>query len=92
MEEDRTWTEVCTVDGAEVLAKIREIIHEGKARRITVRDAHGETLLRVPLWLGAAALLKNPKLLLVGALISRDDPLTLVVEKEGPPPNPVRAH
>jgi hypothetical protein len=82
MAEKRTWTEEYTVDGAALEASLRDIIHEGKARRILIKDSQGKTLLKVPLWLGAVALLKNPKLLLVGALISHKDPLTLVVEKE----------
>jgi hypothetical protein len=92
MGENRTWTEEYTVDGAEVHAKVSEIIHEGKARRITIRNSQGRTVLRVPLWLGAAAVLKNPKLLLVGALLSRKGPLTLVVEKEETGSEPPREH
>jgi hypothetical protein len=89
MGENRVWTEEYTVDGAEVAAKVGEIIHEGKARRILIRDSQGKTLLKVPLWLGAVAILKNPKILLAGALLSRNDPLTLVVEREEAGPEPV---
>ena len=92
MGEKRTWAEEYTVDGASLLDSLGAILQEGKARRILIKDSQGKTLLKVPLWLGAAALLKNPKLLLVGAFLSREDPLTLVVEKEETVAEPVEAH
>ena len=81
MGGERTWTEEYTVDGISLQGSIRDIIREGKARRILVKNSRGKTVLKVPLWLGAAAVLENPRILLAGALISRREPLTLVVEK-----------
>jgi hypothetical protein len=83
---ERTWTEEFTVDGISLQGSIRDIIREGKARRIIVKNSRGKTVLKVPLWLGAAAVLENPRILLVGALVSRGEPLTLVVEKVEPGP------
>lgn len=82
MGQKRVWTEEYTVDGESLGASLRDIIREGKARRIIVKNAQGRVVFRVPLWLGALVILRNPAVLLVGALISSRDPLTIVVEKE----------
>lgn len=81
MGRGRTWTEEYTVDGESLQASIRDIIREGKARRIVVKNSQGKTVLKVPLWLGAVAVLKDPRVLLLGAWLSSREPLTLVVER-----------
>jgi hypothetical protein len=87
---ERVWTEEFKVDGETLNATIRDIIREGKARRIIVKNARGRTVLKVPLWLGAAAVLNNPRILLLGTMVSARKPLTIIVEKveEDPSPQP----
>ena len=92
MDGERTWTEEYTVDGVSLQASLRDIIREGKARRIIVKNSQGKTVLKVPLWLGAAAVLKNPGVLLLGAWMSSREPLTIVVEKVDQNPEPLSEH
>jgi hypothetical protein len=89
MRQKRTWTEEYTVDGLSLQGTLREIIDEGKARRIIVKNAQGKTLFKTSLWLGAAVILSNPRVLLLGAMISRREPLTIVVEKAEERPEPL---
>ena len=86
MGQKSVWTEEYTVDGESLHASLQDIVREGKARRIIVRNAQGKTVLNVPLWLAAVIVLKNPGVLLLGALISTKEPLTLIVEKRGENP------
>jgi hypothetical protein len=81
MSSQRVWTEEYKIEGLSLQARLRDIIREGKARRIIVKDSQGKTVLKVPLWLGAAVVLKNPRVLLLGAWKSSREPLTLIVEK-----------
>jgi hypothetical protein len=92
MGRERVWTEEYTVDSVSLHARLRDIIREGKARRIIVKNSQGKTVLKVPLWLGAAVVLKNPRVLLLGALMSSREPLTLVVEKVDQNPEPLSEH
>ena len=89
MGRESVWTEEYTVDGESLQATLRDIIREGKARRIIVKNAEGRTVLRVPLWLGAVAILKDPRILLAGALISSRKPLTIIVERVEPGSEPL---
>jgi hypothetical protein len=92
MSQKRVWTEEYTVDGISLQTSLRDIIREGKARRIVVKNSQGKTVLKVPLWLGAAAVLNNPRVLLLGAWMSSREPLTLVVEKVGQDSEPLAEH
>ena len=52
----RTIIEDIRVTGAELIDRIREIIHEGNVKRISVRNSKGEVLLDVPVSVGVAGL------------------------------------
>jgi len=92
MDQKRVWTEEYTIDGASLHTSLRDIIREGKARRIIVKDAEGKTVLKVPLWLGAVAAFRNPKLMLLGAWLSQREPLSIVIEKEDQAPEALAEH
>lgn len=53
----RKWEEEIRVTGDELVGKVQELIKEGMARKITVKDENGKTLLSIPLWSGVAGLL-----------------------------------
>lgn len=42
-----------TINGQELLAKVKEIIAAGKARKIIIKNENGEALLEIPLHVGA---------------------------------------
>lgn len=86
MREEEVWTEEYKVDTGDLDWTIRDIVREGNARRIVVKNARGKTIVRVRATLGAAALLSNPRILLLGAMMARKGPLTLIVERVGEKP------
>jgi Flp pilus assembly pilin Flp len=80
-----------TLDGDEVVAKVKELIHEGNIRRLTIKNEDGRTMLEVPLTLGLIGAALLPVLAAIGAAAALATRCTIVVErdpKEGDPPPP----
>jgi hypothetical protein len=82
-------TEKFTVDGSQVVEKIKELIHQGNIRR--VRLIHkGHPLIDIPLTVGvpvaAAAVLAAPVLAAVGAIAALVTECTIEVERVGDTP------
>ncbi len=74
-------TEEFTVNGEELLAKVKELLKEGNIRRIIIKDEHGKTLVELPLTIGVAAALLAPVLAAVGAIAALVTKCTIVVER-----------
>ena len=77
-------TEKFTVDGSQVVEKIKELIHQGNIRR--VRLIHkGRPLIDIPLSVGvpvaAATVLAAPLLAAVGAIAALVTECTIEVER-----------
>ena len=53
-KEERTWTEEVEIDGGELVDRVKELIEEGKVRRLIIRKSNDEVLLEVPLTAGVA--------------------------------------
>jgi hypothetical protein len=81
MSENKTFTEEFSVTGEEILAKIKELIHEGNIRRIIIKDKEGRTLIEVPLTLGVVGAILVPVWAAIGAMAALVAEATLVVEK-----------
>jgi hypothetical protein len=86
------------VRGEELLAKVRELIHEGNTRRIIVIGDDGTTLLEIPLTAGIVGTVVAPALVAVGAIAALASNYTLLIEARNPAapseaaePTPVRA-
>jgi hypothetical protein len=79
MSESRT--EEFRVDGEQLLAKIKELIHEGNIRRISIKDKDGKVMLEFPLTYGVVGVVLAPTLAAVGALAALIGEATIVVEK-----------
>lgn len=56
------------ISGKELLAKIEELIKEGNATRIIVKDDHGKTFLEIPVTVGVIGAMFAPIVAAVGAL------------------------
>jgi hypothetical protein len=69
------------ISGDQLLAKIKEIVHGGNIRRITVKNAEGETLIEVPLTLGVVGAVLLPVWAALGAIAALVARLKIVVEK-----------
>ena len=48
----KKWEEEIKVTGDELVGKVQELIKEATARKITIKDEKGKTLLSIPLWSG----------------------------------------
>ena len=70
------------VAGEEVLAKLKELLREGNARRILIKDESGETILEIPVTIGVAGVLVAPVLAAVGGLAALLTHCTIVVIKK----------
>ena len=73
------------VRGEELLAKVRELIHEGNTRRIIVIGDDGTTLLEIPLTAGIVGTVMAPALVAIGAIAALATNYTLLVESKGKP-------
>jgi hypothetical protein len=74
-------TEEFRVKGEELLAKIKELIHEGNIRRIIIKDRDGKTMIEFPLTFGVVGAVLAPTLAAVGAVAALIGDATIVVEK-----------
>ncbi len=78
---ERVRTEEFRVDGEKLIAKIKELIHEGNIRRIIIKDKEGKTVLELPVTIGVVGVLLAPQLAAIGAIAALLTEATVVVEK-----------
>jgi hypothetical protein len=64
------------------LSKIKELIHEGKASRITISDKSGKELMSFPLTVGIFGMILAPIFAAVGTLAALVTECTITVERE----------
>ena len=69
------------VSGEKVLAKIKELIHEGNIRRIILKNEEGKTLIEIPLTVGVVGVVLLPVWAAIGAIAALAANLIIVVEK-----------
>ncbi|MDN5274873.1 MAG: hypothetical protein JWP06_774 [Candidatus Saccharibacteria bacterium] len=74
-------TEEFTVNGEELLGKVKSLINEGNIRRIIIKDEAGKTLVELPLTFGVVGALIAPVLAAVGAIAALVTKCTIVVER-----------
>jgi hypothetical protein len=74
-------TEEFRVNGEQLIAKIKELIHEGNVRRIIIKDKDGKTLIEFPLTFGVVGVVLAPTLAAVGAVAALIGEATILVEK-----------
>ena len=76
-----THTEEFRVNGEELLAKVKTLIHEGNIRRVIIKDKNGKVLIEFPLTFGVVGFVLAPTLAAVGAAAALITEATVVVEK-----------
>jgi hypothetical protein len=74
-------TEEFKVNGEELLAKIKQLMHESNIRRIVIKNKDGGTFMEIPLTVGVVGVLLAPTLAAVGAIAALVSEATVVVEK-----------
>lgn len=78
---EKTYTEEFQVSGEELLAKIKELVHEGNIRRVIIRNEKGNTLIDIPLTFGVVGAFLAPQLAAIGAIAALFTNGTILVEK-----------
>ncbi|MDH3425885.1 MAG: DUF4342 domain-containing protein [Acidimicrobiia bacterium] len=81
MSEEKVSTETIEVKGEELLAKIKEIVHEGNVRRITITSEEGTKLIEIPLTLGVVGAVLLPVFTAIGALAAIVTKCTIEIER-----------
>ena len=81
MTSENTHYEEFRVDGESLIAKIKEIIHEGTVRRIIIKDDKGNTYIEIPLTVGLVGVMLIPVWAAVGAIAALASNFTIGVEK-----------
>lgn len=96
MASKRSRVEEFQLTGDQLVASIKELMHEGNIRRISIRTSSGVTLLEIPLVVGLAGAIFVPLWAALGALAALIAKCTLVVERietpgQKPPAQKARA-
>ncbi|HSK89603.1 MAG TPA: DUF4342 domain-containing protein [Anaerolineales bacterium] len=81
MPEQKFTTEEFRVEGEKLIAKIKELFHQGNIRRIIIKDKEGKTVMEIPVTLGVVGALLAPQLAAIGAIAALVTEATVVVEK-----------
>jgi hypothetical protein len=74
-------TEEHKVSGEGLVARVKDLIHQGNIRRIIVKNDKGKTIFEIPLTFGVVGAALMPVLVALGAIAALAAEYTLVVEK-----------
>lgn len=86
---ERTYWETLNEKGAELLAKLKELLREGNVRHVVVKQG-GRTVAEFPVTVGVVGAVFAPTLAAVGAVVAVLTDCTLEVERtEQPEEKPV---
>jgi hypothetical protein len=80
-DSSKSSTEEHKVSGNDLLNKVKEIVREGNARKITIKSDAGKTLLEIPLTLGVVGVVLAPVWIAIGTIAALAGRYTIVVEK-----------
>jgi hypothetical protein len=81
---EKTYTEEFRVEGEKIIAKIKELLHEGNIRKVIIKDKDGKILMEIPVTIGVVGVLIAPQLAALGAIAALLTEATVVVEKAEP--------
>jgi hypothetical protein len=76
------------VSGERLVERVKELVKEGNARRIIVKNSEGQTLLEIPLTMGLVGAFFLPIWVALGSIAALASHYTLVVEKKDDPVTP----
>lgn len=76
-----TQTEEHPVSGPNLVAKAKELLHEGNVRRLIVKNDQGQIVMEFPLTFGVLGAALAPALAALGAIAALAAHYTLVVER-----------
>ena len=81
MNDEKRRTEEVTVSGEKLVSTVKELVHQGNIRRITVKNRSGESLIEIPLTLGVVGILLLPTLAALGAVAALVTECTIIIER-----------
>ncbi len=82
MTEGKIRIEEYKVKGDELVHKVREIVHEGNIRKISIKTEGGKTLLEFPVTVGVVGVVLLPMWAALGAAAALITDCTISVEKD----------
>jgi DNA-binding Lrp family transcriptional regulator len=84
---ERVWSEELKVSGRAVVNTVKDLLHEGNVRRITIKNSKGDAVISIPVTVGVIGVLVAPT---VAAVVALGADYTLVVERrEEEPPSEI---
>jgi len=81
MTDDKIRTEELIISGEKLVSTIKQIIRSGNVRRVSVRNADGETLVEIPLTFGVVGALLLPTVAALGTIAALVTQCTIVIER-----------
>ena len=85
--QERTVWETIRLQGNELLEKLKQIIHEGNARRVVIKQGN-RVIAEFPLTAGLVGALAAPILAAIGALVALLNECSIEVERAVPVSKP----
>ena len=80
MDENKKADEY-TVNGEDLVAKIKDIIKQGNAKKITIKGKDGNEILSFPVTVGVVGIVLAPIFAAVGAIAALATECTIVIER-----------
>ena len=74
-------TEEFKLTGDDIIAKIKELVHEGNVRKIIIKNEEGQTVVEFPLTAGVIGVALLPMYAAIGAIVALAANCTIVVER-----------
>lgn len=71
------------VKGEDLLAKIKQLLHEGNVSRIIIKNEEGKIYLEIPITVGVIGAIFAPVLAAVGALAALAANFTIEIVRKG---------
>jgi len=80
MDENKK-TEEFKINGEDLITKIKEIVKQGNAKKITIKGKEGNEIISFPVTVGVAGLVLAPVFAAVGAVAALATECTIVIER-----------
>lgn len=74
-------TEEFTISGERLISTVKDLVHQGNIRRITIKSREGKVLIEIPLTLGVVGSLLLPTLAALGAIAALVTECSIVIER-----------
>jgi hypothetical protein len=90
MSQSRIRTEEFEINGELLVGKVKELLHAGNIRRITIKTETGRTLIEIPLTVGVVVGVLAPVMAAVGAIAALTTRCVISVERVEPDTPPTK--